>query len=274
MEQVLADRGGPVYTVLGMGERCHKTIGAVLLALAAGTVAHAQTWEEGFDEVPGLVDAGWLIVNHSSPNPENSTSVFQGNYQGSLFNPPPVFAGHEGGTDSYAAMNYNSTSSGGTISTWLISPVLTFGVGDSFSFFTRTVDQPQFPDRLEVRISYSGTSADVGLDADEVGDFTTLLLTVNEDLNTTGYPSMWTEFAGELESVGGRTGRLAFRYWVPDAGQNGANSDYIGIDSFQFTHSFATGGGELNAEVPEPGTWAAAAFSAGLVAVWMFRRRA
>lgn len=256
-----------------MGKRCHATMGAVLLALAAGAAVRAQTWTEGFDDVTSLVDAGWVIVNNSSPNPENSTSVFQGNFQGSLLNPPPVFAGHDGGTDSYAAMNYNSTSSGGTISTWLISPVLTFGPGDTFSFFTRTVAQPQFPDRLEVRISYSGASADVGLDHESVGDFTTLLLTVNEDLTVTGYPSTWTEFGGELATVGGRSGRLAFRYWVPDGGQNGSNSDYIGLDSFQFTHSFANGGGELNAAVPEAGTWAAGAAVTVFAAAHLLRRR-
>lgn len=227
-----------------------------LLATAAGAVSLAQAWSEGFDDVSLLEDAGWLILNHSSPNPENSTSVFQGNYHGGMDNPPPVFSAFEGDENSYAAMNYNSTSSGGTISTWLISPVLNFGAGDAFSFMTRTVSQPQFPDRLEVRISYSGASTDIGLDSDAVGDFETLLLTVNESLTTTGYPSEWTQFGGLLDGAAGRQGRLAFRYFVPDAGQNGANSDYIGIDSFEVTQSFANGG-ELNSAVPEPGTWAA-----------------
>jgi hypothetical protein len=234
---------------------------ASLLATAAGAVSLAQTWSEGFDDVSLLGDAGWMILNHSSPNPEKSTSVFQGNYHGGMDNPPPVFSAFEGDVNSYAAMNYNSTSSGGTISTWLISPVLTFGEGDAFSFFTRTVSQPQFPDRLEVRISYSGASTNIGLGSEAVGDFDTLLLIVNEGLTTTGYPSDWTLFGGLLENPLGRSGRLAFRYFVPDAGQNGANSDYIGIDSFEFTHSFANGGSQ-SAEVPEPGTWSAGVFAA------------
>lgn len=237
IEQVLAGFGGWVQANRGMVKRCHVTVGGVLLAFAAGQVVRAQTWTEGFDDVASLVNAGWVIVNNSTPNSETSTSVFQGNFQGSLLNPPPVFAAHEGGIDSYAAMNYNSTSSGGTISTRLISPVLSFGPGDTFAFFTRTVAQPQFPDRLEARISYSGASADVGLNHEPVGDFTPLLLTVNEDLTATGYPPTWTEFGGELGAVGGAFGRLAFRYWVPDGGQNGSNSHYIGLDSFQFTHS-------------------------------------
>lgn len=255
---------GPGWQLLGR---------ATLLATAAGAVSLAQSWSEGFDDVSALADSGWLILNHSSPNPENSTSVFQGNYHGGMDNPPPVFSAFEGGVNSYAAMNYNSTSSGGTISTWLISPVLTFGEGDAFSFLTRTVSQPQFPDRLEVRISYSGASTDIGLDSEAVGDFDTLLLSVNESLTTTGYPSEWTMFGGLLGDVSGRSGRLAFRYFVPDAGQNGSNSDYIGIDSFEFTHSFANGGAQ-NAEVPEPSTWVAGVFVAllALLGVRMPRR--
>ncbi len=254
---------GPLWSRLGR---------AVLLAGAAGGVSFAQTWTEGFDDVSALADSGWLILNHSSPNPENSTSVFQGNFHRGLENPPPVFAAESGDVNAYAAMNYNSTSSGGTISTWLISPVFQFGDGDYLSFFTRTVSQPQFPDRLEVRVSYAGESSDIGLGADEVGDFSTLLLTVNEELTTTGYPAEWTSFATTLSGVGGSSGRIAFRYWVPDGGQTGSNSDYIGIDTFEFSHSLANSGG-INTEVPEVSTWAAGAFASFLATYGFLRRR-
>jgi hypothetical protein len=163
--------------------------GAVLLALAAGTAVRAQIWTERFDDVAGLVDSGWVIINNSNPNPENRTPLFPGTFQASLLDPPPVFAAHEGGSDSYAAMNHNSTSSGGKISTWLIGPALSFGPGDTFSFFTRTAAQPQFPDRPEVRVRCLGDSVHVGTGHESVGDFTTLLLTVNEGLTVTGYPS-------------------------------------------------------------------------------------
>src|SRR5204862_329743 len=36
------------------------------------------------------------------------------------------------------------------------------------------------------------------------------------------------------------TGRLAFRYFVENGGPNGVNSDYIGIDTFQFNGSCAS----------------------------------
>ena len=67
-----------------------------------------------------------------------------------------------------------------------ISPTLGFNNYDRLSFFTRTYSNPAiWPDRLEVRFSkVGGTTADAT--ATSVGDFTTLLLTVNAGLTTTG----------------------------------------------------------------------------------------
>lgn len=237
---------------------------AFLLTAAAGGVVCAQSVSEGFDSVADLPGLGWVVVvNNSNPNPATSTSVFQGNFNGGFNKPPPVFSSHSGGTDSYAAMNYNSTSSHGTISTWLISPELQFANGDAFSFFSRTVSNPQFPDRLEVRISYSGVSVDVGSTEVSVGAFSTLLFTINEGLTPAGFPSVWTQFSGAITGLAGPTsGRIAFRYFVPDAGSGGANSDYIGIDTFEFEHSF-TG-------VPEASTAGGVALLAGVLA-WQGR---
>ena len=45
---------------------------------------------------------------------------------------------------------------------------------------------------------------------------------------------MWTEYLIDLDGIGaGNTGRLAFRYFVTDAGPSGANSNYIGIDAIR-----------------------------------------
>lgn len=236
---------------------------AFLLTAAAGGVVCAQSVSEGFDSVDDLPGLGWVVVNSSNPNPVNSTSVFQGNFNGGLNKPPPVFLSHAGDANSYAAMNYNSTSSHGTISTWLISPELEFANGDAFSFFSRTVSSPTFPDRLEVRISYSGASVDVGDSEVSVGAFSTLLFTINEGLTPTGYPSVWTQFGSAITGlVGPTSGRIAFRYFVPDAGSGGVNSDYIGIDTFEFEHSF-TG-------VPEASTVGSIALVAGVLA-WQSR---
>src|SRR5437868_1997478 len=110
------------------------------------------------------------------------------------------------------------------------------------TFYTRTVDAPMFPDRLQVRMSTNGASSNVGTTATDVGDFTTLLLDINPTYTTTGYPNVWTQFTVTVTGVPAATlGRLAFRYFVENGGPTGANSDYIGIDTFQYNG--ACGGG-------------------------------
>ena len=85
------------------------------------------------------------------------------------------------------------------------------------TFYTRTVDVPQFPDRLQVRMSTNGTSTNVGTTAFDVGDFTVLMLDINPGLTTAGYPNVWTQFTVTVSGVASpTTGRLAFRYFVPD----------------------------------------------------------
>ncbi|WP_114423005.1 choice-of-anchor J domain-containing protein [Nocardioides houyundeii] len=177
---------------------------------------------EGFDSV---VPDGWTATNSSEP--EGLLSVFQGNSD--------IFPAHQGADNAYAAMNYNATGGpSGTISVWLIAPAAsTLSNGDRWSFFTRTESWGGFADRLELRLSTEGT-CDAGSDATSVGDFTTLLTTVNPNLSN-DYPETWTEFSGALSGIRGtKTGCLAFRYFVPDAGDSGVNGNYIGIDTYTY----------------------------------------
>lgn len=195
-----------------------------VLALAAGA-ASAQPLIENFDIAP---PASWTVLARSEPL--GTTTVFQGN--------DAIFTAFNGGPTAYAGMNFNSTGNTGTISTWLVTP-LRVGLrnGDSWSFHTRTVDAPAFPDRLELRLSTNGScTVPTGAGSSAaVGDFTTLLLTVNPTLTTSGYPNNWTQFQGTLSGIAGTVnGCLAFRYTVPNGGQNGLNSDYIGIDAFVY----------------------------------------
>ena len=123
-----------------------------------------------------------------------------------------------------------------TISDWLLTPPLTLQNGGQLTFWTRTVNAPAFPDRLQVRMSLNGTSTNVGTTETSVGDFTTLLLDINPTYTRAGYPNVWTQFTVNLSGIGSpTTGRLAFRYFVENGGPRGANSDYIGIDTVQFT---------------------------------------
>lgn len=122
-----------------------------------------------------------------------------------------------------------------TISNWLLTPPLTLQNGAMITFYTRTVDVPQFPDRLQVRMSTNGASTNVGTGPFSVGDFSTLLLEINPAQTTTGYPNVWTQFTVTVSGVASpTTGRLAFRYFVFNGGPNQPHGDYIGLDTVSF----------------------------------------
>ena len=215
-------------------------VGAALAVLGGGAQA-AVLLAENFDNVTGLT--GWMNENRSDP--VGSRTWYQGN--------EAQFPGHSGG---YAAANYQSTGEIGTISSWLITPALMVDNGYQISFWTRTVDFPAFPDRLELRMSTVGN--DLGSGPDDVGDFSTLLVSVNPDLSVIGYPEVWTQYSVQLSGLSGpTTAKFGFRYYVTNAGLGGTNSDYIGLDS-------------LIIQTPEPGTLAGIAV--GLAA--LARRRA
>lgn len=202
-------------------------VGAV--ALAAGA-ASAQNIVEDFGTV---LPAGWVGINRSTTI--GTTGWFQGN--------DAVFPAQSGAPTSYLGANFNNTTGANTISNWALLPERTLNNGDTFSFWTRTVSNPQFPDRLQVRLSQAGSSTNVGTTATSVGDFTTTLLTINNSLIPTGYPNVWTQFNITLSGLPGAgvNGRLAFRYFVTSGGPSGANSDYIGIDTVRYTQIPAPG---------------------------------
>jgi hypothetical protein len=176
---------------------------------------------ENMDDITLLEAAGWNIQNLS--NPVGTTTWFQGN--------TTVFTQYEGA--GYIGVNFNSTAGVGTISNWLLTPEISMKNGDVFSFWTRRTTSA-YPDRLQVRMSTNGSSTNVGTTESSVGDFTTLLLDINENLGS-DYPTTWTEYQITISGVTGTvSGRLAFRYYVTNGGPSGANSDYIGIDLVQY----------------------------------------
>ena len=222
-------------------------IGAAMLA--AATNASATTvLLENFDNVATLVPGGWAIVNNSAP--VGTTDWFQGN--------PGVFSAQSGAANSYVAANFEAADFGGNISDWLISPELTFHNTDVISFWARTENGSIAPDRLELRLSLNGASTNVGGTDASVGDFSTLLLTINPALAPGGFPENWALFSATISGLGGATnGRFAFRYNVSDTSVNG---DYIGIDSVSVVAT------------PEPSTMGLLAF--GLVSAVRARRSA
>ena len=179
---------------------------------------------QGFDDITNM--PGWDLINNSDPL--GTLDYFQGN--------PTVFAAQAGADDSYMAGNFNSTAGGtGIISNWAITPELDLDSLDTFSFWTRTGTGSQWPDRVEVRLSTNGTSSNVGAGANDVGDFDVLLVSINPSLTVGGYPEDWTQFVIDDFSSFFGTGRIAFRYFVTDAGPAGTNSNYIGIDTVETT---------------------------------------
>ena len=187
---------------------------------------------EGFDDITTLVPGGWVRQNNSQPGP-GPTGWFQGN----AF--PPFggigFPSQSGAANSYIAANYNNGTGPSTLSNWLLTPPVTLQDGAQFAFWTRTIDAPAYPDRLQVRMSTNGASSNVGATATSLGDFQTLLLDINPTYTLTGYPNAWTQFTVTVSGVPSpTTGRLAFRYFVENGGIPAPNSDYIGIDTVQY----------------------------------------
>lgn len=196
---------------------------ALLAVTALAGSAQAQYFVEGWEPgpvVPGTapVPAAWTSLNNSPGGP-GSNPNWQVRNDSVVF---PAFAGN-----TYAFANFNSSTGGNDISNYLISPLVTLNNGDTISFYTRTVSNPQFPDRLSLVYNTDGST--------NPASFTNVLLTINPTLTTAGYPTTWTQFTGTISGLGGPTaGRFAFHYNPTNGGPLGNNSDYIGIDEVTF----------------------------------------
>ena len=210
---------------------------AILVIVLWTKLIFAQSYTQNFDDITTLAGDGWVIQNNSTP--VGSLGWFQGTATTATPTPGP-FNSYNGATNSYIAANFNSTGNTGTISNWLITPNRTLRNGDVFTFYTRkptiNAGQTDYPDRLEVRMSTNGASTNVGAGATAVGDFTTLLLSINPTLVANIYPQVWTQYTITVSGLPAPTsGRIAFRYFVTGAGALGTNSDYIGIDNVVYT---------------------------------------
>lgn len=223
---------------------------------------------QGFDSVsvtPGTADppgvggvcplnaalTGWFAKNNASPL--GTTCVFNGGSG-------TTFPAQSGAVTSYAAMNFNASTGSNPISTWFVTPRVNFGTGAALTFFFRSANAAaaNFPDRIQVRLSTAADAGtpDVGTAVTDVGTFTTLLVDINPTLasafvtcpvggftNPAGgiingtVDGAWCQVtinnAGGIPTTG--SGRIAFRHFVQtSAGPSGANSNFIGIDTFSF----------------------------------------
>jgi hypothetical protein len=226
-----------------------------LVLLSSAALGHAVSFTEGFDDLgangddfnlSNLLGRGWAESNLST-NPSAFGPYANGD--------TGEFGSHSGA--GYVSTNYQVGN--GTLSAWLFTPTITLTNGSTFTFWTRTPDN-SFPDRLELRLSTSGSSTNVGASATSTGDFATLLASVNPNLGSL-YPTDWTQYTVTLTNLpaAGVDGRLAFRYFVENGGVSGVNGNYIGIDDVSYT----------GRAVPEPASMAAL----GLGAFAVLRRR-
>jgi hypothetical protein len=203
----------------------------LLLAASAVISVNAQVMiQENFTSPFNPNTNGWNLQNLTATAGGN---WFQGN--------GAVFPAYNGAANDYIGVNYASstnTTSGETLSNWLITPVVTLNNGGILEFATRTSTNPAtFPDRLEVYMSTAGNGVNVGNTPTSLGTFSTLLVSVNPSLTTTGYPGVWTVYSVTLTGLSGPiTGRFGFRYHVTNGGPatSAANSNYVGLDAVKY----------------------------------------
>lgn len=188
-----------------------------------------QNINENFDDVSTLTTSGWIFENNSSPLGTQTWRQDFGN-----------FTAFNGSANSSIICDYLSVPSGsvGDISNWLITPTLSLNNGDTIRFYTNSYQGQNFPDRLEVRLNLLNT-IDCGTDFNDVGDFDSLLLSINPNLLTNVYPSNWTQFTIPISGLASTTnGRIGFRYFVEEGGQLGVNGSTVGIDHFTYKNVF------------------------------------
>ena len=220
--------------------------GAVQAISLTSTLSSTLSINEGFNTG---IPTGWAVQNRSVP-----IGTIPNWAQGTVADAGyPAFSG---APNSFVYSDYQVAAQTGvpnTISNWLFTPSIGVKNGDILTFRTRQPGGTDYPDRLEVRLSSNGTSTNVGATATSVGDFTTLLLTINPTLVTGVYPKVWTQFTVTISGLAAPvTGRLAFRVFTPDNG-TGTNQNQVGLDDVAFTSNGALAQGVYTIVSPTGG---------------------
>jgi hypothetical protein len=229
------------------------------VAKPAAPVAAAPaslSFTEDFNDVSKLTTRGWAFRNNSNPVGPQGWRV--GRYEALIApsNKPnlPAVVGFPAynatrSPNDFISCDVSAVNTNGDISAWLITPPMTVKNGDVLTFYTRTMDDTNFPiytrDRMQVRANLTDGSADVGTDALSVGSFTKLLLDINPAVAQNangGYPwDEWTEFTITMSGITGtvKNARIAFRYFMIDGGIEGGSSgnrytSIVGVDNVVF----------------------------------------
>ncbi len=204
-----------------------------------GSVQAQNLVTENFDVFP----AAWTKLNVSAPVGANAWA------NGAAANIANIAAGagaYNGtAATSYAYVNFNSTTGTGVISNWLITTPISLMNGDVISFYAvkgLSGGTTVYPDNLQLRISTTGAASVAPVGATGLGDYTTLAVDINPTLNTTAFPTAWTQYTYTITGLPVATScRVAFRYTVPTSGgPTGLNSDQIGVDQFSIDRPVAS----------------------------------
>lgn len=203
-----------------------KTIAFKLLTFFVLTINAQTLLLESFENFNSLfTTGGWYRQNNSIPlgdfGWEDGTGL-------------SVATPHSG--KGYVRAWFQNTDSIGNISNWLMTPALSLQNGDTVEFWTSALFNDQLANRLECRLSKMGGSNNVGTSDTSVGDFTTLLVSVNPNLlkGLSNYPPDMTRYFGVVSGLSGPTNcKVAFRYWITNGGNWGTNGTYIGLDDVQ-----------------------------------------
>ena len=134
-------------------------------------------------------------------------------------------------TACIVAFGYNAFDA--TVNKWLIAPVQQLQNGDLIKFWTRCRgNNPNTPERLEVRLSTVGYASIIPDSISNVGSFSTILTQINPTLNLGSYPTTYTEYTLPISGLSGLTDcRVAFRYFVTGTATVLAG-DSVAIDTF------------------------------------------
>ena len=207
--------------------------------------------QQGFDTytVPGdSLPTGWSAVTTGSTGVYNPFVTPGQPYDATV--QPYGFDAQSGPATSYAGFSWAAGYDGSSwsfINTWLLSDSQTLNNGDVVSFWAREQSTASTTNRLEVRLSTNGDSAYIGQSGDPngVGDFSTLLTSINPTLTVDGFPDQWTQFTATVSGLNGpTTGRIGFRYNLSNQELVGGSGGYIGVDTFSINPTV----------VPEPAT--------------------
>ncbi len=237
-----------------------KSFFALIILSATVAVAPGQTVEltENFTSATQTT-GGWTLTsgvwpaqnNSDNPQPYSANGGAWGP-GGTLFNPAPgsgYFA-----TDTTATGNAN-----GTVSDWLLTPVLSLHNGDTLTFETRTRSPEEGPSSLYVRLSTAGSGTNVGTTSGAVGTFTTLVGAINPNVTAGAYPESWTTETFTISGLSGTaSGRIAFQTFYPNGGFGGPNGDTVGLATVTYTtvpQTISTWTGNINGSWNTSGNW-------------------